>query len=126
MDSSLRPTSRRQEDYYDDDDDDEDYEEEEEDEEETGESSPAGSFDMELHSMTAKVPYTHISLQRLLTWLLNCIVYIALQGIKHLCSELLEINKASQEDFQRKVHLTYLSFLRYLNHHLLYMRFIHQ
>ncbi|KAM0914622.1 hypothetical protein ACQ4PT_011388 [Festuca glaucescens] len=94
----------RREDNYDDDEEEEDYEEEEEEDDEdddyeeqeddeegteegtTGENSPA-PYNMELHSMTAK-------------------------GIKHLCSELLEINEASQEDFQRNVHVTYLSFLR--------------
>uniref|UniRef100_A0ACD5Y730 Uncharacterized protein n=1 Tax=Avena sativa TaxID=4498 RepID=A0ACD5Y730_AVESA len=88
----------RREDSYDEEEE-EDYEEEEDDYDEqeeedeegteegtTGENSPT-PYDMELHSMTAK-------------------------GVKHLCSELLEINEASQEDFQRNVHLTYLSFLR--------------
>ncbi|KAF0900834.1 hypothetical protein E2562_035470 [Oryza meyeriana var. granulata] len=36
------------------------------------------------------------------------------KGIQHLCSELLEINKASEEDFRRNVYLSYLSFVRML------------
>ncbi|KAF7110726.1 hypothetical protein CFC21_110809 [Triticum aestivum] len=96
MASSWRYPRRRQDDYDDEDDyedeEDDDYEEQEEDDEETEEGSTEEErsptpYNMELHSMTAK-------------------------GIQHLCSELLEINEASQEDFQRNVHLTYLSFLR--------------
>ncbi|KAM0851521.1 hypothetical protein ACQ4PT_052359 [Festuca glaucescens] len=80
-----------EEDYEEEEEEDDDYEEQEDDDEgteegTTGENSPT-PYNMELHSMTAK-------------------------GIKHLCSELLEINEASQEDFQRNVHLTYLSFVR--------------
>lgn len=35
------------------------------------------------------------------------------QGIQHLCSELLEINKASEQDFRANVYLSYLSFIRF-------------
>ncbi|KAL6644338.1 hypothetical protein ACP70R_015946 [Stipagrostis hirtigluma subsp. patula] len=34
------------------------------------------------------------------------------KGIQHLCSELLEINKASEQDFRANIYLSYLSFLR--------------
>ncbi|XP_062195340.1 exocyst complex component EXO84B-like [Phragmites australis] len=34
------------------------------------------------------------------------------KGIQHLCSELLEIKKASEQDFRSNVYLSYLSFLR--------------
>ncbi|TVU04467.1 hypothetical protein EJB05_47577, partial [Eragrostis curvula] len=34
------------------------------------------------------------------------------KGIQHLCSELLEIKKASEQDFRTNVYLSYLSFLR--------------
>ncbi|PAN36773.1 hypothetical protein PAHAL_6G309500 [Panicum hallii] len=59
-------------------------EEEEEDEEEEDYRLHLG-----LHSMTAK-------------------------GIQHLCSELLEIKKASEQDFRANVYLSYLSFIRML------------
>ncbi|RLN05114.1 hypothetical protein C2845_PM13G26430 [Panicum miliaceum] len=36
------------------------------------------------------------------------------KGIQHLCSELLEINKASEQDFRANVYLSYLSFVRML------------
>ncbi|KAM3213632.1 hypothetical protein ACQJBY_066193 [Aegilops geniculata] len=97
MASSWRYPRRRQdyeeEDYEEEeeDGDGDDYEQEDDDEEteegSTEEERSPTPYNMELHSMTAK-------------------------GIQHLCSELLEINEASQEDFQRNVHLTYLSFLR--------------
>ncbi|XP_066323849.1 exocyst complex component EXO84B-like [Miscanthus floridulus] len=61
---------------------DDDEEEEEEEEEEDGRRLHLG-----LHSMTAK-------------------------GIQHLCSELLEIKKASEQDFSANVYLSYLSFIR--------------
>ncbi|KAI4970519.1 hypothetical protein ZWY2020_001433 [Hordeum vulgare] len=93
MASSWRYPRRRDDyDYEDEEEEEDDYEEQEDDDEESEEGSteeersPA-PYNMELDSMTAK-------------------------GIQHLCSELLEINEASQEDFQRNVHLTYLSFLR--------------
>jgi hypothetical protein len=35
-----------------------------------------------------------------------------LQGIQHLCSELLEIKKASEQDLRANVYLSYLSFVR--------------
>ncbi|CAD6265119.1 unnamed protein product [Miscanthus lutarioriparius] len=61
---------------------DDDEEEEEEEEEEDGRRLHLG-----LQSMTAK-------------------------GIQHLCSELLEIKKASEQDFSANVYLCYLSFIR--------------
>jgi len=42
---------------------------------------------------------------------------LLLQGIQHLCSELLEIKKASEQDFSANVYLSYLSFIRYINKH---------
>ncbi|KAG2584977.1 hypothetical protein PVAP13_6KG416600 [Panicum virgatum] len=36
------------------------------------------------------------------------------KGIQHLCSELLEIKKASEQDFRANVYLSYLSFMRML------------
>ncbi|KXG25355.1 hypothetical protein SORBI_3007G163500 [Sorghum bicolor] len=64
-------------------DDDEEEEEEEREEVEDGRRR----LHLGLHSMTAK-------------------------GIQHLCSELLEIKKASEEDFSANVYLSYLSFIR--------------
>ncbi|KAL6660906.1 hypothetical protein ACP70R_000290 [Stipagrostis hirtigluma subsp. patula] len=55
--------------------------------EEEEEEEEDGHRHLGLHSMTAK-------------------------GIQHLCSELLEINKASEQDFRANVYLSYLSFLR--------------
>ncbi|KAF8753182.1 hypothetical protein HU200_011845 [Digitaria exilis] len=59
--------------------------EEEEDEEEEEEEDHR--LRLGLHSMTAK-------------------------GIQHLCSELLEIKKASEQDFRANVYVSYLSFVR--------------
>ncbi|KAJ1255139.1 hypothetical protein BS78_K284100 [Paspalum vaginatum] len=60
---------------------------EEEDDEEEEEEEDHGMMHLGLHSMTAK-------------------------GIQHLCSELLEIKKASEQDFRANVYLSYLSFIR--------------
>ncbi|CAL5014209.1 unnamed protein product [Urochloa decumbens] len=77
--------------YYDDDDgssgtlpDDTDTGTDEEEEEEEEEDP---RLNLGLHSMTAK-------------------------GIQHLCSELLEIKKASDQDLRANVYLSYLSFIR--------------
>ena len=45
----------------------------------------------------------------------DCMFPLLLQGIQHLCSELLEIKKASEQDFSANVYLSYLSFIRYIN-----------
>lgn len=45
----------------------------------------------------------------------DCMFRLLLQGIQHLCSELLEIKKASEQDFSANVYLSYLSFIRYIN-----------
>jgi hypothetical protein len=44
----------------------------------------------------------------------DCMFRLLLQGIQHLCSELLEIKKASEQDFSANVYLSYLSFIRYI------------
>ncbi|OEL35046.1 hypothetical protein BAE44_0003934 [Dichanthelium oligosanthes] len=87
------------EDYYDDDDDvhddcsgtapDTDTATEQEEEEEEGEGEEDHRLHLGIHSMTAK-------------------------GIQHLCSELLEIKKASEQDFRANVYVSYLSFIRML------------
>jgi len=64
-----------------------DEEEDDDDDEEEEEEEEGHRLHLGLHSMTAK-------------------------GIQHLCSELLEIKKASEQDLRANTYLSYLSFVR--------------